>query len=126
MRAEQAFTDPLARPDFGYTGAPFLASPQVWVSRDVPAVGWRDGDSVYATWQQLDPLWPVTASNWAVDVGYDATVPTFGGGRLTFEADGAWSFSDGVRTANGAAGTCTVLTRWSSPETWLEGVLDGG
>lgn len=126
LRTEQAFTDPLARPDFGYTGAPFLASPQVWVSRDVPAVGWRDGDSVYATWQQLDPLWPVTASNWAVDVGYDATVPTFGGGRLTFEADGAWSFSDGVRTANGAAGTCTVLTRWSSPETWLEGVLDGG
>ncbi|HMV70520.1 MAG TPA: hypothetical protein PKA64_27010, partial [Myxococcota bacterium] len=64
--------------------------------------------------------WPATASSWAVDVGLDPAVPSMGGGRLTVEADGAWTWTDGARSASGAAGTCTVSTRWSSPQTWLD------
>jgi hypothetical protein len=118
---EEVRSDPLLRPDMGFSAAPFVASVALIVEGEVAALGWQLGDGWDVDHLGLTAS-AAAASTWSVQFGPGSALAD---GTLAWEDGQSWSYTSPDGTASGAMGACVREVLWSSPEAWLEGLLVG-
>ena len=128
LAAIEAYTDPLAAPDLGYTRAPFTGVVTVELVQDVAGIG-AAGSRLSAVHLSYAATHPSLAAGgaWDLDVQVAADrADATGFTRATIEADGAMHLSHGAVVVDDPAGSaaCTVELMHSTPQEFLASLLD--
>ncbi len=122
ITAYEAFTDPLIRPDLGYSVKPFTALVSVGALMDVPSIGLVMGSTLSAN--HLDMRFSHPEEQWSLHVELStAAAARVGFERLDVRSDHTISLRRNAIGFDTSYASCSTDLLFASPKDYLVGLL---
>lgn len=121
LSALELWTDPLAVSDFGHAAVPFTGAVELVFLRDVPELGYREGERIGAEHPEVIPSPPHLdpGGTWALSLGLERD----GLSRIEVTGRGEYRLSGRTGELAGAGLSCSADVLLSTPQEYLRSLL---